>query len=117
MFPIGVLIENTSGKLPLWLAPIQIIVTNIAEDSSKYAEEIYKSCIHKNLRTELDLRNEKISYKIREHSNRKIPIIFTVGKNEMRDNSVSIRRLGSNNQEILPYKKAIAEIQNVAYMP
>ena len=114
---IGVLIENTNGKLPLWLAPIQIIVTNIAEDSSRYAKEIYESCIKKNIRTELDLRNEKISYKVREHSNRKIPIIFVVGKNEMKDKSVSIRRLGSNNKEILPFKEAIAEIQNVAYMP
>ena len=65
----------------------------------------------------MDLRNEKISYKVREHSNRKIPIIFVVGKNEMKDKSVSIRRLGSNNKEILPFKEAIAEIQNVAYMP
>jgi len=114
---IGVLIENTNGKLPLWLSPIQIIVTNITEDSSKYAKEVYESCINKNLRTELDLRNEKISYKVREHSNRKIPIILVVGKNEMKDKSVSIRRLGSNNQEILPFKTAIEEIQNVAYMP
>ena len=114
---IGVLIENTNGKLPLWLAPIQIIVTNITEDSSKYAKEIYESCINNSLRAELDLRNEKISYKIREHSNRKIPIIFIVGKNEIADKTISIRRLGSNNQEILPFKEAIAQIKNVAYMP
>ena len=113
---IGVLIENTGGKLPLWLTPIQIIVANITDDTSKYAKEVYEECINNNLRAELDLRNEKISYKVREHSNRKIPIIFVVGKNEMKDKSVSVRRLGYDNQEILPLKKAIAEIQNASYM-
>ena len=107
---IGVLIENTSGKFPLWLSPIQIIITNIATESSEYAKEVYNKCIDSKLRAEIDLRNEKISYKVREHSSRKIPIIFVVGKNEMKDKTVSIRRLGSDNQEIKSIENAIDEI-------
>ena len=114
---IGVLIENMGGKFPLWLSPIQVVIMNITEDSSEYAKEIYKQCIERNLRVELDLRNEKISYKVRDHSIRKIPIIFVVGKNEMKDTSVSIRRLGFSDQEVIPLKKAIDDIQNASYMP
>jgi len=114
---IGVLIENTSGKFPLWLSPIQIIITNITTESSEYAKEVYNKCIDSKLRAEIDLRNEKISYKVREHSSRKIPIIFVVGKNEMKDKTVSIRRLGSDNQEIKSIENAIDEILKESYIP
>ena len=114
---IGVLIENTSGKFPLWLSPIQIIITNITTESSEYAKEVYNKCIDSKLRAEIDLRNEKISYKVREHSSRKIPIIFVVGKNEMKDKTVSIRRLGSDNQEIKSIENAINEILKESNIP
>ena len=114
---IGVLIENTSGKFPLWLSPIQIIITNITTESSEYAKEVYNKCIDSKLRAEIDLRNEKISYKVREHSSRKIPIIFVVGKNEMKDKTVSIRRLGSDNQEIKSIENAIDEILKESNIP
>tara|TARA_Y100000590_G_C15729625_1_gene1016522 strand:- start:905 stop:2812 length:1908 start_codon:yes stop_codon:yes gene_type:complete len=114
---IGVLIENTSGKFPLWLSPIQIIITNITTESSEYAKEVYNKCIDSKLRAEIDLRNEKISYKVREHSSRKIPIIFVVGKNEMKEKTVSIRRLGSDNQEIKSIENAIDEILKESYIP
>ena len=114
---IGVLIENTGGKFPLWLSPVQTIVINISEESSEYAKEIYSKCTDNNLRAEIDIRNEQLNYKIREHSNRKIPIIFVVGKKEMKDRSVSIRRLGSDKQEVVSLKKAIDDIKNASYMP
>ncbi len=114
---IGVLMESTGGKFPLWLAPIQIMITNISQESIEYAKKIHSICINKNLRAEIDIRNEQLNYKIREHSNKKVPIILVVGKNEMKDQNVSIRRLGSDKQEILSLKKAIDEIQNASYMP
>ena len=89
--------ESTGGKFPLWLAPIQIMITNISEESIEYAKKIYEICINRNLRAEIDIRNEQLNYKIREHSNKKIPIILVVGRNEMKDQNVSIRRLGSEN--------------------
>ena len=114
---IGVLMESTGGKFPLWLAPIQIMITNISEESIEYAKKIYEICINRNLRAEIDIRNEQLNYKIREHSNKKIPIILVVGRNEMKDQNVSIRRLGSEKQEIVALKKAIDEIENASYMP
>ena len=114
---IGVLMESTGGKFPLWLAPIQIMITNISEESIEYAKKIHEICINRNLRAEIDIRNEQLNYKIREHSNKKIPIILVVGRNEMKDQNVSIRRLGSEKQEIVTLKKAIDEIENASYMP
>ena len=114
---IGVLMESTGGKFPLWLAPIQIMITNISEESIEYAKKIHEICINRNLRAEIDIRNEQLNYKIREHSNKKIPIILVVGRNEMKDQNVSIRRLGSEKQEIVALKKAIDEIENASYMP
>ena len=80
-------------------------------------KKIHEICINRNLRAEIDIRNEQLNYKIREHSNKKIPIILVVGRNEMKDQNVSIRRLGSEKQEIVALKKAIDEIENASYMP
>ena len=107
---IGILIENYAGKLPLWLAPQQVVVATIVSDVNDYALEIQKKLQDNNIRCELDLRNEKISYKVREHSLKKVPIIFAIGKKEMSDNTVSVRRIGSNDNEVVDLDTFIKEI-------
>ena len=107
---IGVLIENYSGKLPFWLSPIQVIVATIISDVDDYAEEISNALEETGIRCDLDLRNEKISYKVREHSSKKVPIILVIGKNEKNDRTVSIRRIGSNDTEVLDFKIALKKI-------
>ena len=107
---IGVLIENYSGKLPFWLSPIQVIVATIISDVDDYAEEISNALEETGIRCDLDLRNEKISYKVREHSSKKVPIILVIGKNEKNDRTVSIRRIGSNDTEVLDFKIALKRI-------
>ena len=107
---IGVLIENYSGKLPFWLSPIQVIVATIISDVDDYAEEISNALEETGIRCDLDLRNEKISYKVREHSSKKVPIILVIGKNEKNDRTVSIRRIGSNDTEVLDFKIALKQI-------
>ncbi|GIS24971.1 MAG: hypothetical protein CM15mP126_2140 [Gammaproteobacteria bacterium] len=79
---IGILIENYAGKLPFWLAPKQVVVASIVSDVNDYAEEIASRLKKQGIRTEVDLRNEKIGYKVREHSTKKVPFIFAVGNNE-----------------------------------
>ena len=107
---IGILIENYAGKLPLWLAPQQVVVASIVSDANDYVLEIQKKLREKNIKCEVDLRNEKISYKVREHSVKKVPIIFAIGKKEMSENTVSVRRIGNNENEVLDLDKAINEI-------
>ena len=97
----GILIEHYEGKFPLWLAPIQLVIATITSKADKYAQEIEEKFISKGIRVILDSRNEKINYKVREHSVNKVPYIFVVGVNEMDDKTVAIRKLGSNKQEIL----------------
>ena len=92
---IGILIENYSGNLPLWLAPIQVTICSITDEANNYVKEISELLKSKNIRCDLDLRNEKISYKVREHSVSKVPIILAVGKKEVSERTVSVRRLGS----------------------
>ena len=94
---IGILIENYAGKLPLWLAPNQITICSITSDVNDYAKKIHKQLQELNIRSKLDLRNEKISYKIREHSNAKVPNIVVLGKNEVASNIVTVRKLGSSD--------------------
>jgi threonyl-tRNA synthetase len=94
---IGVLIENYAGKLPLWLAPNQITICTITSDINDYAKKIHKQLKELNIRSKLDLRNEKISYKIREHSNAKVPNIIVLGKNEAASDIVTVRKLGSSD--------------------
>ena len=107
---IGILIENYAGKLPLWLAPQQVVVASIVSDANDYVLEIQKKLREKNIKCEVDLRNEKISYKVREHSVKKVPIIFAIGKKEMSENTVSVRRIGNNENEVLDLDHAINEI-------
>ena len=93
---IGILIEENSGKLPLWLTPTQVVIASVVSGANDYAKEIYKDLISRNIRAKLDIRNEKINYKIREHSLKKIPIIYAVGLREVENKTVTIRKLGSN---------------------
>ena len=96
---IGILIENYSGRLPLWLSPTQVVIATITSDADLYAKEVLKLFKENDLRVEIDIRNEKIGYKIREHSTAKIPILVIIGKQEAEKRELSIRRLGSNNTE------------------
>ena len=93
---IGILIENYAGKLPLWLAPRQVVIASITTDVNPYVNEVASLLKELNVRVETDTRNEKISYKVREHSASKVPVIMVIGKKEMEERTISIRRLGSN---------------------
>jgi|TARA_B110000467_G_C18337396_1_gene499403 threonyl-tRNA synthetase len=104
---IGILIENFAGRFPMWLAPIQVVVTGITNDQDAYVNEVYMQLKSAGLRAEIDTRNEKINYKIREHSHAKIPAIFVAGGREADNNTITIRRLGSKNQETLDLTDAI----------
>ena len=90
----GILIEHYAGRLPLWLSPLQIMIATITSDSNDYAKEVLQQLNVHGLRADIDLRNEKISYKIREHSISKIPMILVVGKKEIEQKTISLRRLG-----------------------
>jgi threonyl-tRNA synthetase len=98
---IGILIEQYSGRMPLWLAPVQVVLCSIVDSTNNYIYSIQKELNKVGIRNEIDLRNEKIGYKIREHSNKAIPIIVVIGKKEEEKSNVAVRYLGSNNQEIL----------------
>ena len=98
---IGILIENYAGKLPFWLSPSQVMVCSIAEDNNQYAKKLFEDLFKEGIKCSVDLRNEKISYKIREHSIAKIPYIVVCGKKEINDNTVTIRKLGSEKQETI----------------
>ena len=108
---IGILIENYSGKLPFWLAPQQVVIASIVSEVNDYALEVKELLEDQNIRAEIDLRNEKISYKVREHSSKKVPIILAIGKKEKTDQTVSVRRIGSNDTEVLDLKEAIKQIK------
>ena len=94
---IGILIENYAGKLPFWLAPKQVVVASIVSEVNDYADEIANMLKKQGIRAEVDLRNEKIGYKVREHSTKKVPFIFAIGNNEKAERSVSIRQIGSTD--------------------
>ena len=108
---IGILIENYSGKLPFWLAPQQVVIASIVSEVNDYALKIQTLMKEKGIRTEVDLRNEKISYKVREHSSRKVPIIMAIGKNEKANETVSIRRIGSKDTEVIDLDEALKIIE------
>ncbi|MFL2541520.1 MAG: His/Gly/Thr/Pro-type tRNA ligase C-terminal domain-containing protein, partial [Candidatus Latescibacterota bacterium] len=114
---LGVLIEHYAGRMPLWLAPVQAVVATITSDSDNYANEVIALCKAAGLRVEVDLRNEKINYKVREHSLAKIPIILVVGKREADERTVALRRLGGKNQEILALDDAIHTLSDEAAYP
>ncbi|MEW5964695.1 MAG: threonine--tRNA ligase [Pseudomonadota bacterium] len=113
----GVLIENFAGHFPLWLAPVQIVVAPIVSDVDAYAEEVAALARSAGLRVETDLRNEKITYKVREHSLAKVPVILVVGKREAEERKVSIRRLGSPDQSVLALEAALAALATEAVPP
>ena len=101
---IGILIEQYSGRMPLWLAPTQVVICSIVESVNDYVLEIKESLDKSGIRNEIDIRNEKIGYKIREHSNNAIPIILVIGNQEKDKKTVAVRYLGSKNQEVLEIK-------------
>ncbi len=114
---IGILIEETSGRLPLWLAPQQVAIASIITDANEYLDEIGKKLSKQNIRVALDKRNEKIGYKIREHSLAKIPIILAVGEQEVTNQTVAVRRLGEKNTETMTLENFIQIITEQARPP
>jgi threonyl-tRNA synthetase len=114
---IGIMIENYAGAFPLWLAPVQIVVATIVSDADDYAKQVAAKFKAAGLRVETDLRNEKVGYKVREHSVAKVPVIAVVGKNEAEEGQVAIRRLGSQGQEIVSVEEAIRILTEEATPP
>ena len=114
---IGILIENFAGRFPLWLAPVQVMIATITNDADAYAREVAAEMHAAGLRVELDLRNEKISYKVREHSLAKVPVIVAVGKNEMEAKTLAVRRLGDKRQDVLPHDDVIAQLAGESAAP
>lgn len=114
---IGILIENFAGRLPMWLSPVQVIVTPITNDLDGYAEEVVAALKAAGVRVEADLRNEKINYKIREHSHAKVPAILVVGGREAESRAVAMRRLGGKDQEILALQEAVDRLSIEARGP
>jgi threonyl-tRNA synthetase len=113
----GILIEHYAGHLPLWLAPLQIVVCTITQEADDYAMEIIATARKRGLKVEGDLRNEKISYKVREHSLAKVPVLVVVGRKEASERAVSIRRLGSNEQKAMSLADALALLVEEAVPP
>ena len=113
----GILLEHYAGHLPFWLSPLQIVVTTISSDSDNYAESILTECKKNGLRIEKDTRNEKIGYKIREHSAAKIPVIMVVGKKESENKTVSVRRLGSEKTQTFLLDKIIKDLVQESLSP
>ena len=114
---IGILIEHHAGKFPLWLAPVQATVCTITSDADDYAHEVAATLRANGLRVEVDLRNEKINYKVREHSLAKVPVLVVVGKKEAETRGVALRRLGGANQEILALDEATDRLAKEAAVP
>src|SRR5579864_2197224 len=113
----GILIEHYAGHLPLWLSPVQAVVATITSDADDYAREAIASARRHGLRVEGDLRNEKINYKVREHSLAKVPVLLVVGKKEAAERTVSIRRLGHDGQQVMPLDAALAMLAQEAVPP
>ena len=114
---IGILIEHYAGSFPLWLAPVQAVVASIVDEAAAYAEEVARELKAAGLRAVADTGNEKIGYKVREHSLAKIPMILAVGRREAERRSVSLRRLGSSAQEALALDEAVARLTQEAAAP
>ncbi len=114
---IGILIEEYAGKFPLWLAPVQVMVTTITNEADNYALEVKAELEKAGIRVHTDLSNNKINYKIREHSNAKIPVIIALGAREQAEKTVSIRRIGSDKQEVMPLVEAVKSLSSEARTP
>ena len=114
---IGVLIENYSGRLPLWLAPRQVVIASIISDVDSYVDEVAELLKAQGVRVETDTRNEKISYKVREHSAAKVPVIMVIGKKEAEERTLSVRRLGSDKNISYDLESIIDQISNESKSP
>ena len=114
---LAILIENFAGRMPLWLAPLQVVVATITSDADDYAEDAAAALRKAGLRVETDLRNEKINYKVREHSHAKVPLIAVVGRREAEEKTVALRRLGGDQQEVLALDDAVNRLREEARMP
>ena len=114
---IGMMIENYAGKMPMWLAPVQVVVATIVSEADDYAQKLVDRLKAGGIRAELDTRNEKINYKVREHSVQKVPLMFVVGKREAEEGTVSVRRLGTEGQKVVPATDAIVELMAEAVPP
>ena len=114
---IGILVEHFAGALPLWLAPVQVVVATITNDADEYAAEVVADLRAAGLRAEADLRNEKINFKVREHSHLKVPAMLVVGKREVESRQVALRRLGGKAQEILALEEAVTTLKSDAAVP
>ena len=114
---IGIIIENYAGKLPFWLAPTQVVVLPIAEENNDYVKKLFEDLFKEGIKCEVDFRNQKINYKIREHSLAKTPMILVCGKKEVADNTVTVRRLGSEKQEIFKREDLIKNILEANKLP
>jgi threonyl-tRNA synthetase len=114
---LGILIENFAGHMPLWLAPVQAVVATITSDADDYGREVAEVLREAGLSVETDFRNEKINYKVREHSVTKVPVIIVCGKREAEERTVNIRRLGSQDQVPMTLDEAIASLSFEATPP
>ena len=114
---LGILIENYAGKFPLWLAPVQVVVATITNEADDYARQVLVELKTAGIRAELDVRNEKINYKVREHSLAKVPVMLVLGKREGENSTVAMRRMGGNDQEILALNEAVAKLRTEATVP
>ncbi|OPZ77441.1 MAG: Threonine--tRNA ligase 2 [Alphaproteobacteria bacterium ADurb.Bin438] len=114
---LGAYLEMCMGRLPLWIAPVQVVVASITSDVDDYAKEVVETLRQNGIRAEIDLRNEKISYKVREHSAKKIPMIMAVGKKEAEQKTVAIRRIGSDKQEFIGFSEALEALKIEAKLP
>jgi len=113
----GILIEHFAGHLPLWLSPVQAVIATITDDANAYAHDVVVAARQAGLRVEADLRNEKINYKVREHSLAKVPALLVVGRKEATERTVSIRRLGKEGQQVMPLDAALAMLADEAVPP
>ena len=114
---IGILLEEHGGNLPIWLAPVQVVVSSIVSETNTAVEKLVKILKQKNIRAEADIRNEKINYKVREHSLRKVPIIIALGNKEVENETVTIRRLGSKDTQIMPVLEMLSILQTEVRPP
>jgi threonyl-tRNA synthetase len=114
---LGVVLEHYAGHLPLWLAPTQAVVATITSDTDDYASQVHAAALRLGLRAEADLRNEKINYKVREHSLAKVPVLLVLGKKEAAERTVSIRRLGKDSQTVMPLDAALQMLADEAQPP
>jgi threonyl-tRNA synthetase len=114
---IGVLIEHYAGRLPLWLAPVQVVVATITNEADEYARAVAARLAAAGVRVETDLRADKIGYKVREHSLKKVPLLLAVGAKEKAEGTVSLRRLGSNAQETVALDDFVALCQRESAPP